>query len=711
MANSLAHETSPYLLQHQDNPVDWMAYSEAAFGRARGEDKPILLSIGYSACHWCHVMAHESFEDAETAALMNQLFVCIKVDREEMPDVDQVYQHALQLQGEHGGWPLTMFLLPDGKPYYGGTYFPPHDAYGRPGFKRILMALGDAYHQRRAAMQAQAERFVDGLRQIGKSDSSISKTLELGMVESSGRQLAAQIDRSHGGFRRAPKFPSVPSLSLILRAARRAAKSGRPEPVLRLRASRSAQHERELQPLVPNPSKDAQDERSELAEVVLLTLRKMAAGGIYDQIGGGFARYSTDEVWLVPHFEKMLYDNAQLLKLYAEAYQWSKDPTFKRVILETAAYIERDLRSPEGGLYTAQDADSEGVEGKYYVWAIEEIEALVGRPAADVVARCYGVRPEGNWHDPHGHGAGGSILHVTDSPRDEREQQLFDQARAELLAAREKRVPPLTDDKILASVNGLAISGLAEAGRILGDAALIAAAERTADFVLSCMVAPDGRLVRTYKNGIAKLPGTLDDHAFVAGGLIALYEATGKARYFDQAMRLTTLSLQLFYDGEAPAFYLTAESDPLLIERPRSKYDAAIPSGVGVCLSNLIRLGDATANQNWLEIAALVLQSHVSVMRENPFGLSSLLSALDLMVERPTEIVLAGDNLSAFERTIADIYLPNRIIVYAKSAPSSLRPLLDGKEVTGKTATAFVCRNFACETPLTETSKLTAILS
>jgi uncharacterized protein len=671
MPNRLANETSPYLKQHADNPVDWYPWGDEAFRRSREENKPILLSIGYSACHWCHVMAHESFEDDETARLMNERFVPVKVDREEMPDVDQIYQQALQLQGEHGGWPLTMFLTPEGTPFFGGTYFPKKDSFGRPSFKRILTALSDAFHKDMPAIQSNAKQFKEGLQHLASYGRARGETQILkDATDRAAAKLSLNVDRREGGFGGAPKFPNPKAFELILRAYRRAEKV---------------------------QDRDA----PELLQAVTRTLLKMAAGGIYDQIGGGFARYATDAVWLVPHFEKMLYDNAQLLTLYAEAWQVTRDPTFERICVETHAWIEREMRSPDGGLYTALDADSEGVEGKYYVWNPDEVRALCG-DAAEVVMRCLDVKNGGNWNDPHGHGpANASILHIVDQPRDEREIELLKQGKAALLAARQQRVPPGTDDKVLASVNGLAIAGLAEAGRIFGRSELVAAARRTAEFVLDKMRAADGRLHRSYKAGIAKLPGTLEDHAYVADGLIALYEATGEPRWLEEAHRLTQLAVSLFYDDKERAFYMTAADDPGLIQRPVSQYDSAVPSGMSVCIENLVRLGDVSGEARWLEIADGVLQAYFVRALENPFGFSNLLNALDLFLERPAEIVLAGDQAEELARAIAGVYLPNRVIVRAATAPSLVKTLVEGK-----TQGAYVCRDFTCERPTSNPADL-----
>ncbi len=679
MPNRLADESSPYLRQHADNPVDWYPWGDEATTRARAEDKPILLSIGYSACHWCHVMAHESFEDAETARLMNERFVSVKVDREEMPDVDQIYQQALQLQGEHGGWPLTMFLTPDGVPFFGGTYFPTRDSYGRPSFKRLLLALSDAWKNKRNEVLDNSRQFRDGLAEIAsRGRQSGEANVLVDSIERASAKLAVRVDKREGGFEGAPKFPNPKAMELILRGARRFARAKDPD-------------------------------ADELARAVTLTLVKMAEGGIYDQLGGGFARYSTDAHWLVPHFEKMLYDNAQLLVLASETWQMTREPTLERVVRETIAYLERDLRAPEGGFYTAEDADSEGVEGKFYVWTPEEVRAAVAdRAAADTFMRCYDVSDAGNWHDPHGHGpAHASILHVVDRPRGADEERAIAEVKKILLAVRSKRVRPGLDDKVLAGNNGMAIAGLAEAGRIFGDAAFVDSARRTAEFVLAHMTEGSrGRLLRTFRAGAAKLPGTLDDHAHVVDGLIALYEASGEARWLEEAHRLTRLSLALFWEPRERAFYMTAADDPGLVQRPVSTFDSAVPSGMSVTVENLIRLGDVCGEKAWLDVAEAALHAHYARALENPFGFANLLNALDLWLERPTEIVLAGADVAALARAIATVYVPNRMIVRADSAPPLVGKLVEGKTAVNGAAAAYVCRDFTCERPATDTSAL-----
>ncbi len=697
MSNRLKAETSPYLRQHQDNPVDWYPWGEAAFARARAEDKPILLSIGYSACHWCHVMAHESFEDAEIAAQMNRDYINIKVDREELPDVDQIYQHTLQLFGEHGGWPLTMFLLPTGEPFFGGTYFPPRDGHGRPAFRRVLHALAQAYKQDREEVVGQATKLVEALTQLEGRGAGSEATSRIpdDLVRRVAERLGTRMDPREGGFEGAPKFPNPTALGLFLRAYGR---SGDVEAV----------------------------------RPALLTLTKMAEGGIYDQLGGGFARYSTDARWLVPHFEKMLYDNAQLLRLYAEAHQILLGPglgqpqlaaRYGRVIDETIGWLEREMREPAGGLYAAMDADSEGVEGKYFVWTPEELAAVLDPDKARLVARCYDVRAGGNWVDPHGHGPqGASILHVIDRPQDEAEGRLLAAARAELLAARRTRVPPSTDDKVLTAWNGLAITGLAEAGRLLGEPRYVAAAQRTADFLLRALRGPGGELLRTYKEGSAKLPATLDDHAFFAEGLFYLASASGNLDYLTAAIALTDEALMRFYDADKGLFFLgPAETGGVtLVTRPVSLFDSAIPSGLSVTCMNLLRLAalaDEERRARYQQIAESTLLRHTEQASRNPGGMANLLSALDLWQHGLTVTVLvdgAGDGAAApaaeaLHRASLARYVPDHFVLRCRPGqpvPPAFSALLAGKSALAGRPTAYVCRGPRCTAPITDPDEL-----
>ena len=685
MPNRLATESSPYLRQHADNPVDWYPWGDEALARARALDRPILLSIGYSACHWCHVMAHESFADPEVARLLNERYVCIKVDREEMPDLDAIYQQALALMGQGGGWPLTMFLTPDLEPFYGGTYFPPREGLGRPSFRRVVVALGEAYREERATVgrdgAAMRRALAEVAREARGDAAGGDEALLPDLVERAARRLAARLDPRDGGFAGAPKFPQAQALEVMLRAARRFRAAG-------------------------------DDEAAVLGAGVRLTLERMAAGGIYDHLGGGFARYSTDAAWLVPHFEKMTCDNAQLLRLYVDGSLFFAEPAFAQVARHTAAYLLRDMQDEGGGFYTAQDADSEGVEGKYYVWTPPEIAAVVGPAAAAVVARCYDVTDAGNWSDPHGHGPPrASILHRVAEPRDDLERALLGQARRALLRARQQRVPPERDTKVLCGVNGLCIGALAEAGRVLFEPTFVDAARRAAAFVLEHMSDPRGRLLRTWHGGVARLPGTLEDHAFLADGLITLYEATGEARWLTEAQRLTGLCLDLFFAAESRTFYLTAAGDPHLIERPTATFDGPVPSGMGACLRSLVRLAEADGGARFGAAARAVARAHARAALASPLAFASFLGAVDQLQAGVTSVVLAGEDVTALERAVAGAFLPSRLIVHATGAPAALDALVAAKTPVAGRAAAWICRDSACQPPVTDPDRLQSLLS
>ncbi|MBL9007932.1 MAG: thioredoxin domain-containing protein [Myxococcales bacterium] len=725
--NRLKDETSPYLRQHMHNPVDWLPWGGDAFALAQRLDRPILLSIGYSACHWCHVMAHESFEDAETAAQMNRDFVNIKVDREEHPDVDQLYQHALQLFGQGGGWPLTMFLLPTGEPFYGGTYFPPHEAYGRPSFRRVMDAVRSAYKTDRERLQSQARQVVEALREFegrAATESGALGNAVLGLTDDENREhrtdvlqqalerLGPRIDRLRGGFSGAPKFPNPTALSLFVRGYGR--------------------------------SRDRQ-----VAEPALLTLGKMAAGGIYDHLGGGFARYSTDAEWLVPHFEKMLYDNAQLLRLFAEAHaihlahgEARAAARCAEVVAETHAWLERELTDAQGGLYAAQDADSEGVEGKFFVWTPEQIEAVLPVEHARLFARCYDVKPGGNWQDPHGHAPGGaSILHVVHSPENDEERALLQDARSRLLRARSERTWPGTDDKVLTGWNGLAMTGLAEAGRLLSVPRYVRSARRIADFIERAMWDEARGLLRTYKLGQAKLPATLDDHAFLAEGLIHLAFASQDLGYLRRAMQITDALLDRFYDPERGLFYLGPEASAgvRLPVRPVSFHDGAIPSGVSVACMNLIRLAGlfdfekegqsersdvADRRQRYLQIASQTLQAGLQAAQRGPVGLSNWIAALDLLRHGLTVTVIV-DPKRSYEGTLGEqgqalvaaahgCYVPDHAVLVChpeQPLPDGLDHHRRGTSGALAGAVAYVCHGPVCSAPLQDPTSLRARLS
>lgn len=722
--NRLQAETSPYLRQHMHNPVDWLPWGREAFALARESDRPILLSIGYSACHWCHVMAHESFDDDETAAQMNRDFVNIKVDREEHPDVDQLYQHALQIFGQNGGWPLTMFLLPTGEPFYGGTYFPPREAYGRPSFRRVLAAVKEAFLQDRQRLSSQAEKVREALQELegrgAGSASSASEPAESGgglaalgqvgpgILAQACAHLAKRVDRSEGGFVGAPKFPNPTALSLFLRSYGR---TGEPEE----------------------------------AKPALLTLAKMAAGGIYDHLGGGFARYSTDAVWLVPHFEKMLYDNAQLLRLYAEAHhihsaagEVDAAARCAQVISETHGWLEREMSDPAGGLYAAQDADSEGVEGKYFLWTPEQLEAALPEARARLFARCYDVRPGGNFRDPHGHAPpGSSVLHLLEQPAEPEQLAELAAARAQLFAARQGRIPPGTDDKVLCGWNGLTITGLAEAGRLLDRAPLLATARRVADFIWSAMyrggadAKEEVRLRRTYKQGVAKLPATLDDHAFFAEGLIHLAYATQDLTYLRRALTLTEDLLHHFYDDERGLFYLGPEESEgvRLPIRPVSYYDSAIPSGLSVACLNLLRLAGLFAGPAGLQIddvrrryqriAERMLGQLIEPAGRSPFGLANVCAALDLLGNGLSVTVIVDPDLQpdmelgrggrALRQAANAVYVPEHAVLIChpeRALPGGLDHHRQGKSAQDGKATAYVCQGPVCSAPIVDPEAL-----
>ena len=682
MPNRLAQETSPYLLQHADNPVDWYPWGPEAFARAQAEDKPILLSVGYSACHWCHVMAHESFEDPETAALMNQHFVNIKVDREERPDVDHIYMEAVQLLTGRGGWPMTVFLTPDGRPYYGGTYFPPVERYGMPSFRRVLLTMADAYRHRRQEVLDQAGQLMQHL------DLTVplrpASGLDLAALDQATEALLDQMDARRGGLKGAPKFPQPMLLEFLLRQWRRTG--------------------------------DAT-----VRAMIDLTLDQMARGGIYDQIGGGFARYSTDAEWLVPHFEKMLYDNAQLARLYLDAYRAFGTPAYRRIAEETLDYVAREMTAPEGGFYSAQDADSEGVEGKFYVWTPAELREALGAERADIVIAAYGVTAAGNFE-------GRNILHRPEPI--ERVAARLDltpdavaaalaQARPLLYAARARRVWPGRDDKIVTAWNGLMLRAFAEAGRALGREDYVDIARRNADFVLARLCRSDGRLLRTFKDGRAHLTGYLDDHACYADGLLSLYEATFDERYFRAARELLEIVLAHYADATHGGFFDTADDAEALIIRPKNLYDNAVPSGNSVAAEALLRLAAFTGDERFRAPAAALVEGLAQPMLQHPTAFGRLLCALDRYLTGAIEIALAGDPAAPATRALADAvvraYQPNAVVALRRpdSPPETERliPLLAGRDLVDGQPAAYVCRQFACRLPVTTPAALAAELA
>jgi hypothetical protein len=678
--NRLVHETSPYLLQHAHNPVDWFPWGDEAFAKAKAEHKPILLSVGYSACHWCHVMEHESFENDRIAALMNDLFVNIKVDREERPDVDEIYMNAVQMLTGRGGWPMTVFLTPEGKPFYGGTYFPPEDRHNLPAFPRILAAVAQAYHERPQEVERATAQILGNLEKLSHRQES-SRPLQIETLANTAASLAQHVDHTHGGLGGAPKFPNSMVFALFLRQAY------------------TSNNDHYLQ-------------------MVVHTLRKMAEGGVYDHLGGGFHRYSVDERWLVPHFEKMLYDNALLTRLYLEAYQATHEPFFRRIVEEILAYVEREMLSPEGGFYSTQDADSEGEEGKFFVWTRDEVERELGDEVREIFCRYYDVTDVGNFEHKN-------ILHPTLTfaqlaklfRREEQEiTRLMSEAKQKLFAVRERRVKPGRDEKIITSWNGLMIAAFAEAYRVLGNPQYLEIAQRSADFILT-RLSRDGRLLRTYKDGQAKYNAYLDDYAFFVAALLDLYEATFERAYLDRAVALTDLLIARFWDEEEGGFFFTSNDHEALISRSKSAFDGSIPSGNSVATFNLLRLSYLTENQTYLGRAEQMLRLFYDAMEQNPFGFSYMLCALDFYLQRPKEIVLLGEKAAPETKEllarIHDMFLPNKTLACfdaTEQAGQKLPSQLAGRtQVDGK-LTVYVCHNFTCSLPVTGWGALKELL-
>ncbi len=669
--NQLQHETSPYLLQHKDNPVHWYPWGAEALGRAAAEDKPILLSVGYSACHWCHVMAHESFEDPATAALMNDLYISIKVDREERPDLDDLYMQAVQaLSNGHGGWPMTVFLTPDGRPFYGGTYYPKEPRFGMPSFRQVLQGVHDAWRERRAEVEQVASELATGL---SRSALGIGDVNDLTAAVLSGAldRFRRDYDAEQGGFGGAPRFPQPMNLEYLLRHAARTGSD-------------------------------------EALGMVTHTLRRMASGGIYDQVGGGFHRYSVDAIWLVPHFEKMLYDNAQLSRLYLHAWQATGDPFFRRIAEEIYDYILREMTAPEGGFYSATDADSEGEEGRFFVWSQAELEALLGEDAPLALA-WWGVTPRGNFE-------GHNILHVAGDEgmvaerfglSAEALRERLAAMRAVLYEARAKRIPPGLDDKALTSWNGLMLASLAEGARVLGRADLHAAMLKNAAFLRDRMRTPAGRLFRTYKDGRARIDGYLEDYAFVIDAMLEVYQTTFDEAWFTLARELTAAALAHFR-AEDGGFYDTADDAEALIARPRALQDNAIPAGSSMMAKNLARLAAYTGEADYDEAARRTLAPLSAAMAQAPQAFGESLSALDLLVHGIDEVALVGDpadpRTAALLETVQRPYRPSVVTALARDAEAanaSAAPLLHARVMRDGLPTVYVCRHFTCQMPVT----------
>ncbi|HWH44386.1 MAG TPA: thioredoxin domain-containing protein [Thermoleophilaceae bacterium] len=644
MPNQLAAETSPYLLQHKDNPVDWHPWGEAALARARDEDKPLLVSIGYSACHWCHVMERESFEDAATAAYMNEHFVCVKVDREERPDVDAIYMEACQAMTGHGGWPLNAFCTPEQVPFFTGTYFPPEPRMGMPSWRQVLGAVVDAWEKRRSEIEADVPRLaarLSGGALLRPSDEPMAATL----LDDAAEAMRSAHDRIHGGFGSAPKFPPASAIEFLLRSGD--------------------------------------------TEVSAHTLHAMAAGGIYDQIGGGFARYSVDERWLVPHFEKMLYDNALLARAYLHGFQVTGEALFEQICRETLDWAIRELRGGEGGFMSALDADSEGVEGKFYVWTLDELREAGGDDAVEA----FGATARGNFE-------GRNILVRAGAASPDLKRRLYE--------IRSKRVWPGLDDKRLTSWNALMISALAEAGAVLGEQPYLDAARDCASFVLTEMRDPGGRLLRTWKDGDARLNAYLEDHAFLLEALLTLYECSFEPRWFEAARALADTTIERFADDDRGGFFETSADHERLAARRKDLEDSPIPSGNASMAYGLLRLAALTGEGEYHSRALSVFRLLHPLAARHPQAFAHLLQALDFHFAPVKEVALAGPDTSALERTVRSRFRPH--IVLAGGEPDGV-PLLEGRGAVDGRGAAYVCERFSCLRPVTEPEALEELLS
>jgi uncharacterized protein YyaL (SSP411 family) len=671
--NRLINETSPYLKQHAHNPVDWYPWGPEALARARQLDRPIFLSIGYSACHWCHVMERESFENEEIARILNEHFVSIKVDREERPDLDQIYMASVQMLTGQGGWPMSVFLTPDLRPFFGGTYFPPEDKYGRRGFRSLLLLLADAWQTRRDEINRAAEDITTHLQSFGQLPPAEG---ELGpdLLRRAAEGLARAFDSTHGGFGQAPKFLHTMDLRVLLRAWKRF-------------GDNHALH------------------------MVRLTLDRMAMGGIYDHLGGGFARYSTDARWLVPHFEKMLYDNALMVGVYLEAFQATGERFYRDIVEETLGWVAREMTSPEGPFFSTLDADSEGVEGKFYVWTADEIVQVLGEPEAELFSAAYGVEPGGNWEEGH------NILYRTKTfeqlawlhhlPEEELRKRLA-AARQKLFAARSRRVRPGLDEKVLTSWNGLMIAAYAQAASVLENADYARAATRAADFLLTRMRTTEGRLLRTWSAGAEpKLNGYLEDYAFLLDGLVSLYEATFEPRWMAAALELSRSMIEQFWDASAGGFFYTGRDHEQLIARGKDPHDNATPSGNAMAVTALLRLAKLTGRAELQAKAEATLRAYTGLLAAHPFAAGQMLIALDFYLGPVQEIAVVGDPAADETRQVLRLirggFRPNQVVAFKPKVgdgrAEELVPLL-AERAAKDGVTTYVCENFTCQAPL-----------
>jgi uncharacterized protein len=670
MPNHLINETSPYLLQHAHNPVDWYPWGDEAFEKARREDKPVLLSIGYSACHWCHVMAHESFENEAIAQLMNENFVNIKVDREERPDLDQIYMNAVQMMTHHGGWPMTVFLTPDAVPFYGGTYFPPQDRYNIPGFPRILIGVAEAYRERKEDIQQTGDSLIAELRRLSETGGS-DHPIKPELLDAAYAGMIRNYDSVNGGFGGAPKFPPAMSLEFLLRTY---ARTGNPDTL----------------------------------QMISHTCSKMANGGMYDQLGGGFHRYSTDSRWLVPHFEKMLYDNALLSRFYLHYFQVSGDEQARATVEGILDYVLREMTHPEGGFYSTQDADSEGHEGKFFVWDIQEIRDVLGETAASRFCDYYNITEAGNFE-------GKNIPNVTRTLEDVAVahrisvgelQASLNESRRILFERRERRIKPDRDEKIITAWNGLMLASFAEAGIVLNRPDYSEAARRNAQFVLSNLQ-QNGMLLRTWKDGQAKFNAYLEDYAFLAEGLLTLFETTGEFRWLTKSLALTVQMVTEFWDEQAGAFFFTGKSHENLIVRSKDFFDNATPSGNSVAAMALLRLAILEGKDQYRNLATATLREMADQIHRYPSGFGYALSAVDFLLSTPKEVAIVGNTPVDIQPMLSEVwsrYLPNKVV--AASFGVEIIPLLEGRTPLNGLPTAYVCEHYTCKQPVTDVAAL-----
>lgn len=689
--NRLKDEKSPYLLQHADNPVDWYPWGEEAFEKARKEDKPILLSIGYSTCHWCHVMEHESFEDNEVAALMNENFISIKVDREERPDIDNIYMTVCQLLSQGGcGWPLNIVMTPDKKPFYAATYVPKQSRYGRPGMMELVPRIGEVWKNNREEIIKSAESATQSLT-VATDPTRIqaSEELDESTLKKTFQQLESRHDPVHGGFGNRPKFPTPHNLLFLLRYGQRTG-------------------------------------NQKAIDMVSKTLESMSNGGIFDHIGFGFHRYSTDTEWLVPHFEKMLYDQALLALAYTEAYQLTGKPGFKRTAEQIFTYVLRDMTSPEGGFYSAEDADSEGEEGKFYLWTEKEIIEILGKDEGELIISIYNTSPGGNFVDEvSGEKPGTNILHLNKNPdqaamglgipRSEMDKSL-EQSRQKLFDIREKRIHPSKDDKIITDWNGLMIAALAKAGRVFGNSMYTEAAEKAAKFINTSLTR-DGRLLHRYRNGDAAILGNIDDYTFFIWGLLELYESTFKTEYLKEAITLNDQMIKYFWDNNNFGFFFSPSDGEKLLVKQKEIYDGAVPSGNAVAMMNLLKLSRITADTKYETYANELATAFSTTLNDSPISHTMFMSGLDFAVGPSYEIVISGSKGSPDTEkmisTLRERYIPNKVVLFRDENSldiTEIAPYTKSQKLIDGAATSYVCLNFVCKLPTTDPQKMLELL-